>query len=171
MLVHYRMNAGYLPLEHWTQRPQGGGRIIGAACHIFDIYQFWTDSKPVKIEAQSINPKTKDIISQDNFFATIKYENGSVCNLLYTALGNKNLPKEYAEIYCDGKIYILDDFKNLTVKNGPGGIKTFAQDKGHAAELEVFAHAIKKGIMPITLEEMFATTEISFEVNDLATHE
>lgn len=171
LLVHYRMNAGYIPPDHWTQKDQGGGRIIGEACHIFDLFQFWTGSKPVDISAKSISPSTKDTLSQDNFVATIKYEDGSICNLLYTALGNKDLPKEYAEIYCDGKAIILDDYRNLTVKGGQGGMRTFSQDKGHMAELEAFGHAIKRGVVPIPLDEIFSATEVSFEVNDLVNHE
>jgi len=165
LLVQYRMNAGYLPLDHWTQKPQGGGRIIGEACHILDLFQFWTGAFPKKIEAQSLSPRTKDYLSQDNFFTTISYEDGSVCNLLYTALGNKNLPKEYAEIYCDGNVLILDDYKRLTAFGGSGGLKTFTQDKGHSAELTAFAHALREGKFPMPLEELFSVTETSFEVN------
>ena len=170
MLINYRMNAGYIPLDHWTQKAQGGGRIIGEACHIFDLFNFWTGSVPAKIQALSINPKTKDISAQDNFTASIAYADGSVCNLIYTALGNKDLSKEYAEIYCDGKVLVLDDYKKLEVKSGSGSLKTFTQDKGHLSELEAFAHGIQKGHFPITLEELFSATEISFEVNKLATH-
>mgnify|MGYP001607523328 CR=1 FL=1 len=172
LIINYRMNAGYLPLDHWAQNPiQGGGRVIGEACHILDLFQFWTGSSPVKVEAQSINPSTKDMLAQDNFVATIKYGDGSVCNLIYTALGNKDLPKEYAEVYCDGKVLVLDDYKTVSVKGGGGSLKTFSQDKGHYAELEEFAHAVKKGHSPIPLEELFKTTELSFEINDLVTHE
>lgn len=170
MIINYRMNAGYLSPDHWTQKPEGGGRIIGEACHIFDLFNFWTSSAPKKITALSINPKTKDILSQDNFSATILYEDGSVCNLIYTALGHKDLPKEYAEIYCDGKVLVLDDYKKVEVKGGGGGLKTFSQNKGHLSELEAFAHGIQKGHFPIPLEELFSATEISFEVNKLATH-
>ncbi|MEK7547504.1 MAG: bi-domain-containing oxidoreductase, partial [Patescibacteria group bacterium] len=160
MLINYRMNAGYIPLDHWTQKAQGGGRIIGEACHIFDLFNFWTGSVPAKIQALSINPKTKDISAQDNFTASIAYADGSVCNLIYTALGNKDLSKEYAEIYCDGKVLVLDDYKKLEVKSGSGSLKTFTQDKGHLSELEAFAHGIQKGHFPITLEELFSATEI-----------
>ena len=30
LMLHYRVNAGYIPKEHWTQDPQqGGGRLLG----------------------------------------------------------------------------------------------------------------------------------------------
>lgn len=169
LLVHYRVNAGYLPPDHWTQKREGGGRIIGEACHFFDFFEFLTGARPKKIEAQSISPRKKDILGHDNFSATISYEDGSVCNLLYAALGNKNLPKEYTEIYCDGKVFILDDYKKLTVIGGQGGLKTWHQDKGHFEELQAFAHALRDGKFPIPLEELFSVTETSFEVNALVT--
>lgn len=165
LLVHYRVNAGYLPPDHWTQKPEGGGRIIGEACHFFDFFEFLTGARPKKIEAQSLSPRTKDILGQDNFSAAISYEDGSVCHLLYTALGNKNLPKEYAEIYCDGRVYELNDYKSLRVWGGEGDLKTWHQDKGHFEELQAFAHALRDGKFPIPLEELFSVTETSFEVN------
>src|SRR4029077_21010594 len=33
MMLHVRVNAGYLPTDHWTQRKLDGGRIIGELCH------------------------------------------------------------------------------------------------------------------------------------------
>jgi predicted dehydrogenase len=165
LLVHYRVNAGYLPPNHWTQKPEGGGRIIGEACHFFDFFEFLTGARVKKIEAQSLSPRTKDMLGQDNFSATISYKDGSVCHLLYTALGNKNLPKEYAEIYCDGQVYQLDDYKALRAWGSEGGLKTWRQNKGHFEELQAFAHGLRDGKFPIPLEELFSVTETSFEVN------
>src|SRR5207253_2194518 len=34
LILNYRVNAGYIPPNHWTQDPsQGGGRLLGEACH------------------------------------------------------------------------------------------------------------------------------------------
>src|SRR5262249_61254662 len=44
LLVNYRMNAGYLPDAHWAHGPEGGGRNIGEACHIYDLVQAVTAS-------------------------------------------------------------------------------------------------------------------------------
>ena len=41
MVINYRINAGFLPLDHWTQDPdQGGGRIVGEGCHFIDFLTF-----------------------------------------------------------------------------------------------------------------------------------
>jgi predicted dehydrogenase len=45
--VHYRVNAGFIPLNHWTQDPAiGGGRIIGEACHFIDLITFLVGRHP-----------------------------------------------------------------------------------------------------------------------------
>ena len=38
IIVNYRMNAGYIAADHWVHGPQGGGRNIGEACHIYDLF-------------------------------------------------------------------------------------------------------------------------------------
>jgi predicted dehydrogenase len=41
LYAHYRVNAGYLPLNHWLHDPsQGGGRIIEKAGHFIDFLTF-----------------------------------------------------------------------------------------------------------------------------------
>ena len=36
--VHYRVNAGFIPADHWVQDPLiGGGRLIGEVCHFVDF--------------------------------------------------------------------------------------------------------------------------------------
>ena len=51
LLINYRVNAGFLPKEHWTQTEQGGGRILGEVCHFVDLMQFLTGSEPVSVYA------------------------------------------------------------------------------------------------------------------------
>src|SRR3989454_6902000 len=35
MMIHVRINAGFLPRDHWTQQKSGGGRILGGLCPFF----------------------------------------------------------------------------------------------------------------------------------------
>ena len=38
-------NAGYIPDDHWTQDiKQGGGRLLGEACHFVDLLRFLVGS-------------------------------------------------------------------------------------------------------------------------------
>ncbi|MGE0207002.1 MAG: bi-domain-containing oxidoreductase, partial [Candidatus Babeliales bacterium] len=52
LVVHYRMNAGFIPKNHWIQTEVGAGRIIGEACHIFDLFVHLTDSYPVALSVE-----------------------------------------------------------------------------------------------------------------------
>ena len=37
----YRVNAGRIPKDHWTQNAEeGGGRIVGEVCHFIDLMQY-----------------------------------------------------------------------------------------------------------------------------------
>ncbi|HEX7294158.1 MAG TPA: bi-domain-containing oxidoreductase, partial [Pyrinomonadaceae bacterium] len=55
----YRVNAGRIPKEHWTQNAEeGGGRIVGEVCHFIDLMQFLTGAPPVSVFAESIGAKS-----------------------------------------------------------------------------------------------------------------
>ena len=166
MIINYRMNAGFIPKEHWVHTQEGGGRNIGEACHIYDLFNFFTDSETESVTAHAIDPKTQQYARNDNFIVTVKYKDGSVCNLVYTALGAKEVPKEQMEIYVDGKIIRLDDYKKLDVfGTRTKGLETKTSQKGHLEELAAFAKSIKeKDGYPIALWQLIQATQISFEV-------
>jgi len=168
MLINYQMNAGYLPKDHWTQIETGGGRNIGEACHIYDLFTFLTESEIEKTNAYSINPKTEKYLKNDNFITNLKFKDGSICNLTYTAAGSRDYPKEEMKIYYDGKLIFLNDYKELKIyKTKIKGLKARRQEKGHFQELEKFARSIKQGNgYPIPLWQMLQATEISFKVEE-----
>jgi predicted dehydrogenase len=166
MIVNYRMNAGYLPPLHWTQGPEGGGRNLGEACHIYDLFNALVDGAGVaSVHAVGIRPGGPEWRSNDNFVATVAYSDGSVCTLTYVALGEKSHPKERMEIFADGKVISLDDYRNVTIAGGRHrGWSDSTARKGQKEELEVLAQAIRSGAWPIALEELLRASEIAFEV-------
>jgi predicted dehydrogenase len=166
MIVNYRMNAGYLPPEHWVHSPEGGGRNLGEACHIYDLFNFLTGSSVRAIQAASITPTSNQYFKSDNFVATISYEDGSVCTLTYTALGSKSHPKESMEIFCDGKVLSMIDYKSVTVAGSKQrGWKSLTQQKGHFEEIQALARALRNhSEWPITLEDQIQAARIAFEV-------
>lgn len=166
MILNYRMNAGYIPLDNWVHGKEGGGRNRGEACHIYDLFTYLTGSKVMSVQAAAIRPTTGYYSSSDNFVATMTFEDGSVATLTYTALGAKDYPKEKMELYCDGKVIVLDDYRSLSVAGSKAsGIETKAIDKGQIEELEAFAKAIGQGgEWPIPLWQQIQTTEIALQV-------
>jgi len=165
IVADYRMNAGYIPLDHWVHGPEGGGRNIGEACHVYDVFDALTRAEVESVHATGIAPGGR-FASNDNFTATIGYADGSICTLTYTALGSKDHPKERLEVFADGAVYTLDDYRSLTVAGRKGDAwSSRTIQKGHLEELEALARCLRDGgPWPITLEEQLRATRISFDV-------
>jgi predicted dehydrogenase/threonine dehydrogenase-like Zn-dependent dehydrogenase len=165
LVANYRMNAGYIPLDHWVHGPEGGGRNIGEACHVYDVFDALVESAETSVQAQAIGAESRHWAANDNFVATIGYADGSVCTLTYTALGHRDHPKERLDVYASGRVYSLDDYKLLSVDGGEVGWRSTTVQKGHVQELEALAKALHRGgPWPIPLEQQLQATRISFAV-------
>ena len=165
IIINYVMNAGYIPLDHWVHGEEGGGRNIGEACHIYDLFTYLIGCKYTSINAKSINPATNHYSKTDNFTTTIYFEDGSIANLIYTALGNKKYSKEKMEVFFDGKVIVLDNYQNLSFFGlNEKEIKTTTPEKGQKDELIQFKRSVKANKFPIKLWELYQVSEISFEV-------
>lgn len=170
MIINYQMNAGYIPLDHWVHTEEGGGRNIGEACHIYDLFTYLTGARVVNVTAMPIKPKTGYYSGSDNFVATMSFDDGSVATLTYTALGSSEYPKETMEIFSDGKVVVLDDYKKLSViGTKTKQFTTSTQDKGQHEELVSFASGLNNGTWPIPLWQQVQATRISLLVQHYLT--
>ena len=163
LYMHYRVNAGYIPLNHWTHDPeQGGGRIIGEGCHFIDFLTFLAGSAPVSVSAVALPDGGK--YRQDNVSMTFTFADGSIGIVDYLANGDKSFPKERVEVFCGGAVAVLDDFKTLeTVRDGKRKTaKLWGQDKGHFNEMQALVRAIRAGVPPIPYEQLIGVTQASF---------
>jgi polar amino acid transport system substrate-binding protein len=160
----YRVNAGRIPKEHWTQNAgEGGGRIVGEVCHFIDLMQFLTGALPVSVFAESISAKSSKIVDADSVFITLRFADGSNGAVAYLSEGDKGLAKERLEIFGAGRVFVLDDFRRATLyKDGrEEQVVLKAQDKGQQAQVR----EICKG-NAISLDELAATTRATFRVLD-----
>jgi predicted dehydrogenase/threonine dehydrogenase-like Zn-dependent dehydrogenase len=127
----YRMNAP-VAAEHWLNDPQeGGGRILGEACHLFDFAN-WLCGTPERVVAVAV-PPAAGLATPESASVTIQYADGSVAAIHYSGLGPASMPKERVEVLRGGRSWVLDDFRTLTSFDAEG--KTEARDggdKGHA---------------------------------------
>ena len=163
MHIHYRVNAGYIPSNHWTQDPAvGGGRIIGEGCHLVDFITFLVGTVPISVTAHALPDGGK--YHEDNVSMSFTFPDGSLGVVDYLANGDKSLPKERVEVFCGGRVAILDDFRTLeTVHNGRRKKIKSAQDKGWAAEWQSFVRAIQEGDNPpIPYEQLLGVTSATF---------
>lgn len=163
LIINYRMNAGFKEIKDWIF--DQGGRIIGEACHIIDLFSYLTNSSIEDYSFQKINRGNHKYQLDDNVSMIIKYQDGSLCTLNYFAMGNNELSKEYMELHYDGKSVILDDYKSLEfygIDDSPVTLKE--SNKGHSNELREFFLSINKGVHPIELESLLETTEVSINI-------
>jgi hypothetical protein len=170
LMIQYRLNAGYIALDHWVHGVQGGGRNVGEACHMYDVLRFLAGSPVRSVEASAIDPRELPYARNDNFAGTITYEDGTVGSLVYTALGPKSgLGKEHITVFCDGEAFIVDDFKKLT-KASDGSVlwQSGEPDKGHFEELSRLGDALATGgAAPITFEEIVETSAVALSIEDV----
>src|SRR6267143_4215863 len=163
MLVHARVNAGYVPRDQWLHAH--GGRIVGEFCHFVDWARSVIGSPIHSVAATSLPDGVQ--YTSDNVAVTLKFADGSVANLLYLANGDRSIPKEYFEVFCQGAIARLHDFHTLELARN-GKVQKFKslQDKGHRRELQLTIEAVRDGKpSPISFEELVEVTETTFLVH------
>jgi len=168
MIINYRMNAGYIPLDQWVHGEDGGGRNLGEACHVYDLFTFVTGSRVTRVEAVAARPSRAYYSRRDNFVSVIRFEDGSVASLTYTAMGSREFPKESLEIYTEGHVIEMTDYRRLSILGQKlGSLETKGQEKGHLEELEAFRHAVREGgEWPIPLWQQVQATEIALSVEE-----
>ncbi len=168
LILDYRMNAGHIPLEHWVHTLEGGGRNLGEACHIYDLFTYLTGSGVKRVQAEAVRGHTGHSGFRDNFTALLGFEDGSLATLTYTALGSPDYPKEKLEAYWDGKVLSMEDFRRLALSGAATpAVEGKAAEKGQKQELEAFARAIRcGGEWPIALWQQIQATEIALRVEE-----
>jgi predicted dehydrogenase/threonine dehydrogenase-like Zn-dependent dehydrogenase len=171
-LLNYRVNADYIPMARWTQDPEvGGGRIIAECCHFFDLFNFLlgVDSPEIQVTSTGIN--NSSVVTRDNLVFVLKYPDGSVASLSYSALGNRSLERERLEVFGQGTAFVLEDFRRL-ITYGQGGVTRLAeggQDKGHAGELRELARLIRgEQTTLVSFEDAAEVTRMTFVAERLA---
>ena len=164
------VNAGFIPNEHWTQDPLvGGGRIIGEGCHFIDLMRFLVGKKIISINGRAMISNSSRAVLTDRSSITLGFEDGSFGTVLYLANGTSNFPKERVEVFTDGKVLQLDNFRKL---KGYGWkdfnkFNLWKQDKGQQTCPAAFIEAIKTGIPCIPSQEIFEVAHATIEVNDI----
>jgi predicted dehydrogenase/threonine dehydrogenase-like Zn-dependent dehydrogenase len=161
LALHYRINAGFIPRDHWVNDPeQGGGRILGEVCHFVDFLTFLAGALPIEVQTRAVT--SLEQYSDDNAVISVRFANGSQGTISYLANGDRSYSKERVEVFGGGAVAVLEDFRRLElVRHGQKQAfrSRFRQDKGHRAELGAFATAVRAlGELPIPFDEIVSTT-------------
>ncbi|HZH95039.1 MAG TPA: bi-domain-containing oxidoreductase [Flavisolibacter sp.] len=168
LVINIRVNAGFIPKDHWTQIAEiGAGRIIGEMCHFIDLMQFFTDAEPVKVYADCINADNTKIKQDDNICIIVKFSDGSVGHLTYVANGDKSLAKEHIEVFGAGRVGVINDFQDGTIYAGNKANKLKSTGKGHQQEVKTFLSTLNEGKeSPISFRSICLTTLTTFKIID-----
>ncbi len=165
LALHYRVNAGFIPADHWLNDPeQGGGRVIGEVCHFVDFLTFLAGAAPIEVQAHSLANPGK--YSNDNVVCSLRFADGSQGTISYLANGDKSYSKERVEVFGGGAVAVLEDFRRLDlVSRGQKQVyrSLLRQDKGHGGEWEAFVAALRTGRdSPIPFAEIVTTMLATF---------
>jgi len=158
------VNGGAIPADHWTQDPQrGGGRIIGEGCHFIDLLSFVAESPVTAVSAMMVGEGVA--VRDDKMAIVLQFGDGSVGTVNYFSNGSKSHPKEILEVFSDGRVLRIENFR-ITRGYGFAGFKKFKssrQNKGHRAEIAAFVECIRNGGEPlIPFGELANATQASF---------
>ena len=85
-------------------------------------------------------------VREDKMSITLKFEDGSLGTVHYFANGSGQYPKERVEVFSEGRILLLDNFRILKGYQWPGfkTMRLWRQDKGHQQELRAFMIAVRE---------------------------
>jgi predicted dehydrogenase len=160
------VNAGYLPMSHWAQDPiKGGGRIIGEGCHFVDLLRYIVDRPIVAVTATMLGDAPGVESREDKMAINLEFADGSLGSIQYLANGHRSFCKERLEVFSEGRILALDNFRRLAGYGFANFKKQhlWSQDKGREVELDDFIAAVTKGGAPLMpREEIWNVTEATF---------
>lgn len=162
------MNAGSIPVDHWTQDNDiGGGRIIGEACHFIDLMRFLAGSKIVSVQSRCMGDAAGVDVVEDKAAIILGFEDGSFGTIHYLANGASSFPKERIEVFAEGKVLQLDNFRKLKGYGWSGFNKMnlWKQDKGQTACVDAYLTSIESGEpSPISADELFEVARVTIEI-------
>lgn len=166
MMLNMRINAGFIPNDHWAHRD--GGRIVGEFCHFVDWARAVVECPIVRVSSAMMPDNSR--YNEDNLTSTLTFADGSLANIQYVANGDKSVSKEYFEVFCDGGVAQLDNFKTLRLARGGKVQKLKASsDKGHQREMELTVKAICSGeAAPIPFSELVEVSKVTFLARESA---
>jgi predicted dehydrogenase/threonine dehydrogenase-like Zn-dependent dehydrogenase len=166
--VIYRVNAGALPEDHWTQhRSEGGGRLIGEGCHFIDLCSFLAGELPEEGQIRALPPRPGGRV-QDQWALTLSYPGGALAQVQYISAGSPALAKERIEVHAGGSSWVLDDFRELEHLPAKGASRSWREaDKGHRAEIEAFVRACRGEPSELmSVAEALSATAWAIELQD-----
>lgn len=159
------VNAGMIPQDHWVQDLEnGGGRIIGEACHFVDLLRYLVGANIEEHHSQFLGKAT------DTASISLNFADGSIGNIHYFGNGNKSIPKERLEVFCGGRVLQLNNFRRLRSFGWGRTHKSnlLGQNKGHLDCVYEFLNCDSESRrVAKRTEEFFETSRVAIEISNV----
>lgn len=167
-VIHYRVNAGPLPQGHWLLDPvEGGGRLLGEACHFIDLVYYLCGYPPVRVTTEGSHKAPYD--QNENFQITLRFQDESVGSITYTGAGDPAFPRERLEAFADGRTAVIDNYRSATVFRAGRRHRVWRwrQAMGYEEEIAAFVRAVGLGApLPVRIEEILLSTLASLKAQE-----
>jgi len=162
----FRVFAGKLDPDHWFANiNESGGRVIGESCHFLDYFCFLFGSKPVSVTAQKTWPTEGAIQVPDSISAQVEFADGSCGQLLYSAEGSANYPKERLTVYGAGIVADITNFQLLEINEGRKKTNFKYGSKGHSEQMGAWLDfLLGKENHPLPYFEARQSMQLTFSV-------
>ena len=103
----------------------------------------------------------------------VRFADGSIATVQYLANGSKGFPKERVELFFDGNVIRLDNYRTMRGWGPAAAALTVRwpqkQDKGHDALATAFLSAVKTGgTSPIAVAELMEVSRVTVDAALLA---
>lgn len=157
------VNAGELPADHWQHDPAvGGGRVVGEGCHFIDLALFLVGC-PITSVAAVMFGAPAGSVREDKTSINLTFADGSITTLHYWANGSRSFPKERIEVFSEGRVAVIDNWRRILAYDWPGLSRMrIRQDKGHRREVALFLERVREGGPPlIPFEQLDQVTRAS----------
>lgn len=144
--VFYRANVGYRPPAHWLHHPeQGGGVLLGEACHFIDFCCWLVDAPVVGAQVRSLRGQPPALLGEDNLHISLQFGDGSLATIHYLSNGNIVVGREYVEVSGEQRFGQMQDFRRLDIGRGlrRRHRARWSVDMGHRAQLQAFVDAAR----------------------------
>jgi len=174
MSIVYRANVGYRPPQHWLHHArEGGGVVVGEACHHIDFCRWLVGSKVISIDVRCLGGSGAGYLREDNVHVTLCFADGSLATVMYLSNGSKAFPAEVIEVACENRSARLVDFRRL--ESGQG-LRRRTQRlwrgsaKGIDAQISAFL-ASANGVETLDREGYLESSELVIDIAERVTRE
>jgi predicted dehydrogenase len=149
LTLNFVMRSIDIPKNNWYYWASNGNRVLSNVCHLIDYALFWVHpGLPVELTTTSAGVGRVD----ENVVVTIRFEDGSLANILYTNRGSVG-PKYYQNyLVARGQVIAeIRDFRKAEVRlNGKVAARSRGViDLGHRNQMASFAEAIRSDGPPL----------------------